>query len=65
MIKKFIAFASSQGLIITDLDLGKTVYCGTINSPHSQNGKFYFNGKDGWVLNKEMHVSCVNFKEIK
>lgn len=45
----FIQFASSHGLIVNHLPIGRIVRCPTTTHRSSKNGAFYFDGLWGWI----------------
>lgn len=61
----FIQFASSHGLIINSLPMGRITRCATEKHRSSRNGAFLFEGDWGFIQNWELHDSPVIWKSDK
>lgn len=61
----FIRFASSYGLVIDRLSIGKITRCATQSHKHKRNGAFFFDGDWGWVQNWEESDGVTLWKSDK
>lgn len=57
----FQAFASSHGLIIDHLEIGKWTRVPTVDHPHKKNGAYIYDGHSGAVQNWAVHLKPVPY----
>jgi putative DNA primase/helicase len=64
-MREFIDFASSHGLIINHLTMGRISRCPTVGHKTKRNGAFFYAGDFGWVQNWSEHDSPILWKSGK